>query len=439
MSAARGAAIVRDAFLVACEEAGGLHACMSRLDLPGSAGKRLHRPLFAPKEDLAQVGADVQALVQLMSATYRRHYGSVDSFLTAQAVSPQMRQLVELGSVGDTPLHVRADVLCSDSEFRIVEINIGTGLAGIDIAKVNRSLLSQPAFAEFAERHGLGFTDVAAIVAEQLRTIAATVTGSAEPIVGVVEETGSGSPCLRYAEELRRYGLQTLHGEICDLGEKNGRITVRGVAVDVVFRCFFARHLLTEADGIETLRMLADAHRQGRTALFTPLDNDLFERKSALALLREPSIWAGLSPAERDLVDRRIPWMRLLASTPQGQPSADRRDVLEQARAHREDMVLKPSDANRGSGVVFGADVGDREWAELLRAADNHVVQRRVRPEEEPMVDPDDGVVRPWHINWGVFATDAGYAGVYARGRDAAANGVIGGGSHSRRGCVFTY
>ena len=46
---------------------------------------------------------------------------------------------------------------------------------------------------------------------------------------------------------------------------------------------------------------------------------------------------------------------------------------------------------------------------------DAWIVQERVRPDPEPVVDPGTGVVAPWSPVWGVFLTPAGYAGLHVR------------------------
>jgi hypothetical protein len=46
---------------------------------------------------------------------------------------------------------------------------------------------------------------------------------------------------------------------------------------------------------------------------------------------------------------------------------------------------------------------------------DAWIVQERVLPDPEPVVDPSTGVVVPWSPVWGVFLTPAGYAGLHIR------------------------
>ncbi len=59
-------------------------------------------------------------------------------------------------------------------------------------------------------------------------------------------------------------------------------------------------------------------------------------------------------------------------------------------------------------------------------AAGGCVVQERVVPKTELMVDPADGALRPWQTLWGVFYQPDGYAGAHARMIPAESSAIIG-------------
>ncbi len=53
------------------------------------------------------------------------------------------------------------------------------------------------------------------------------------------------------------------------------------------------------------------------------------------------------------------------------------------------------------------------------------MVQRRVVPTREPVVDFDTGVVQYWIATWGVFLIPTGYGGAFARVAPEDAGAVI--------------
>src|SRR5439155_1167500 len=72
-----------------------------------------------------------------------------------------------------------------------------------------------------------------------------------------------------------------------------------------------------------------------------------------------------------------------------------------------------PRAAYGGAGIVAGWQVDDTEWTQALAdgVTQRAIVQHRVRPRPEPMVDPHTRVVTEVGTTWGPFVTPAGYAG----------------------------
>jgi hypothetical protein len=396
----------------------------------------LQRPFFYEASELAALCADISGLSRILEDVQDRCFGSSGAYLAAQGVEDELIEIILRGCVGSTCAHLRADVLMEGGQAKIIELNRGSGLGGFDVSRLNAALLAQPEFAAFAREHRLGHADTVRIIADQLRAAGARVTDGYPPTIAMIEESGArdtaGGTSGRLCHGLQDHGVDVVLGELRDLSERDGRIYLHGgTRVDVIFRYFFASHLLASPADNSVMDLLTRAHRDGKVALFTPLDSDVCERKAALALLREPHVWSALTSDERALIDRRVPWTRLIGTD---------RHLLDECRDRRADLVLKPSDGSRSAGVILGAAVTDREWQEHLESLRNHVVQERVVPDEELIVDPDTGRREAWHVNWGIFQLDGAYGGALLRGRPAAENGVIGGpGNRSRRGCAFFY
>src|SRR5207302_1821676 len=120
-------------------------------------------------------------------------------------------------------------------------------------------------------------------------------------------------------------------------------------------------------------------------------------KKAFFAVLTDERNRELFTPAERELIQRHVPWTRLLGdvkTTCESQPI----ELLEYVRGRRTDFVLKPNDDYGGAGVTLGWETDEHEWdAELQRAlADRErawVVQKRiaVRREIFPM-QTDAGV-----------------------------------------------
>src|SRR5690606_26488283 len=95
-----------------------------------------------------------------------------------------------------------------------------------------------------------------------------------------------------------------------------------------------------------------------------------------------------------------------------------------------------------GAGIVAGWETGEREWRQALETVGaGAIVQQRVIPRQEPVVDPETGSLQQWQAAWGLFVTPRGYAGTYARALPAGEASVIGitANPKTRTAGVFTY
>jgi uncharacterized circularly permuted ATP-grasp superfamily protein len=111
----------------------------------------------------------------------------------------------------------------------------------------------------------------------------------------------------------------------------------------------------------------------------------ILHKKASLAVLSDEAHGDMFSAAERTAIADCIPWTRVVQerrSTYAGQQI----ELLEFIHRERERLVLKPSDAYGGEGVVLGWKVDDSAWAAAVQHAlqSPHIVQERVAIPSEP-------------------------------------------------------
>ena len=420
-----------------------MHRFVAESGLPAELARRaLQRPFFRSAAGTDVIARDIVDLVGLLESLRDRCFEhSYEDFLAGQGFPAEVVSLAAAGCVGGTSLHARADVLESAEDAKFIELNAGSGLGGLGVtSKINRHLLGVDAFASFARAHGLRYADTTRLAAEQLRREARATVGVDDPLVAIIEEDGSGATCARLAEDLAAVGLRVVLGEIGELCESNGKIVLRNDPVDVVFQYFFLEHLIDVPDAVDRITMLAKAHRDGNTVFFGSFDALPITGKSSLALLYEPEVWAELTAAERALVERRVPWTRLFGRNFPSAGGAERARLIDECRDRREEVVLKPSQGWGSTGTMFGANFGDAGWREVLESewVHDYVVQQRVPPKVEPVVDPATGRAEEWQLNLGVYVFGDAYAGTLVRGLPADSRDPIGG-EGTFTGCLFTY
>lgn len=396
------------------------------------------RPLFVDEAETLAFADDLHRLLELLLSVPERLFGG-DLARLADAVGVDRERSAVMRTLGvPPPAAGRADVYHDGNAYRLLEVGIGSDHGGWDRSgEVPRAFLRDEAFAEFAARHRLGYTHSPTVLAETLRRVSGR-----EPVVAMVEGpgalaewTGTWLP-LRHA--LRDCGLRCHLAELGDLDVRGDGLFLAGDRVDVVLRCFDVDQVHGDPDALAQAERVVKLHEAGDVVLWTPLESNLFVEKGCLALLSDHGRSDSFSAPERALIDRVVPWTRLLSE----RSLRTDPDLLDQCREGRDELILKLSAAFGGHGVIAGWETAEGEWHDALRAAAaaGAVVQRRVTPRDEPAIDPDTGAVAPWHAVYGFYYIPTGFAGVHARVAPADRSAVIGLGSNSsvRSAGVFT-
>jgi hypothetical protein len=120
--------------------------------------------------------------------------------------------------------------------------------------------------------------------------------------------------------------------------------------------------------------------------------------KAFFAVLTDERNDALFSFGERELIRRHVPWTRVVADV-RTSHYGTAIELLDFARRHRQNLVLKPSDEYGGSGVTLGWETSEAEWDTVIERAVAPVegcwiVQERIpiRREVFPWVQADGNV-----------------------------------------------
>ncbi|WP_436501306.1 hypothetical protein [Actinokineospora sp. HUAS TT18] len=375
----------------------------------------LPRPMLFPKSEMDTFAADTARVVDLVfDLPHRLFDGDLDRFHRSLGADPRRARLLGGAGAAPPPRFGRVDAYHDGDGFKILEFNVGSDVGGQDwVGSVPRALLGIDAFRAFADRNALSYTDTGSLVAELVRGLGAAVTGGRDPVVAMVGLPGDlqygPGPWQPFQVLLREAGLGGLFCGVTDLRVRDGGVYFGDTRIDVVYRLFQADHVIDDPDAVAVVEHLGRAHADGEIVFFSPMATEAFQNKSCMALLSDPRTRTVLSPDERALVDLILPWTRALDSA-----ALDDRDLVDDCRGRRADLVLKPNSLYGGRGITAGWEVDDAEWWRALRdaAPGGAIVQERVVPRAEPVVNPETGEPEPWEACWGLYYTPAGgYAG----------------------------
>lgn len=182
-----------------------------------------------------------------------------------------------------------------------------------------------------------------------------------KPTLAIVARQGDSQLAeLHWLQRMwQEQGFATLLLTPEQLTLKNGQLWGPEQAIDVSYRHIFA-HRLPKGSAFATACLQAETYR-----VFNPIAAHL-EAKGVLAELSRlaadgiSSRAVQLSEEERDAVQRRVVWSRLLQSGPalafDAKPVAD---LLTWVKQQQNDLVVKSSLGYGGKGVFLGASFAD--------------------------------------------------------------------------------
>jgi hypothetical protein len=408
-------------------------------------GRCLPRPVFLAHHERTGLERQLNHLLTALEALPDRLFGG-DRAAYARSLGLAGRQVaaVQRNPAARLTRLGRADLYHDGAGFRLMELNLGSTVGGLDNALLNRALLAHPMVAAFTSQHGLSYIDTLVELVDTLRAECEVPPGQ-RPLVAAVdlpEAFAQLEPQLRLgAAALEPLGLDVIPGHLGQLTMKDGRVYIAGRPVDVIYRIFLLSDL-TRPGGAELIEPVLRAVERGEVAMFTPIDTALYSSKAALAMLSDEANRHLLSADELASLDSLLPWTRMVrdeAVTVDGEPA----DLREYALDRRDELVLKPASMYGGTGVVLGWRVDDNEWrSELDQAMGKaYVLQRRIRGVPEAFPGPDGP--EPWLLRWGVFSVHRGYGGASVAGSRDLAGGVLNLGVGTSRtgatvgGCCF--
>lgn len=422
-SAATESGRLTERYLAEFAASGGTASAILDGVLPSTAdtgfmGRSLSRPSFLSHQAIEQLDTDLRRLHTALTGLPDRLFGGdMAAFARAVGATESQAEIVLRGRSSVPSRMGRADFYLDEHGFRLMEINWGGALGGLDSAILNRSMAEQPFIAEFVQRHELGYVDPMVELVRTLFTECGVPAGS-RPAVALTDWPASFAtlePRLRRnVADYARFGIDAYPCHVGQLRYADGRVWLAEQPIDVVYRLFLMEDLL-DADGPGLIEPVLRAAERGEVSIFSPMDADLYGSKGALALLSDERHRDRYQPDELASLDRILPWTRKIRPGPVTVAGAQL-DLLEHALADQRELIIKPTMMHGGLGIVPGWLTEPDQWRQRLVAAMDqpYVLQRRIHPIPEPF--PTDDGVEEWTLTWGAFMAINGYGGMFVRG-----------------------
>ncbi|MGH3244282.1 MAG: hypothetical protein ACRDNL_28175 [Spirillospora sp.] len=331
----------------------------------------------------------------------------------------------------------RADVVIGHDGPKFVEMNVSGAIGGMVHFQLYqrawrrvRELAGQPSF--------VGVDTFAQLAALIKRTCAELGTAPSAAIVGTTREWGAGVPSRHFdfqVAELRQHGVNAVHLDFEDL------LDGIGLPDRLDFPLGIAE--FTEYDASVGGYDIGPVGKalDGGFRVIPSASSWLVHTKKLLAMVSEGLPW--MNPAERELVERYVPWSRLVGDR-DVRWRGDGHNLPELLVDRQENFILKGATGDAGREVVFGERTSPGEWAKLIDDAVRtgyHMVQEVVPTPPYPvdvMVN-DAGDIERVQANSVIspFCIGGTPTGCFARFVPEARPGVISALSNARLSCLL--
>lgn len=325
-------------------------------------------PLFTDAY-LDALRADSESIVEIFRSLHERFFGGdVGEWVRYQGGLPEDARLAMRFAAPKwmrrAVAFARPDFLVTNTGYALLEVNFSPALGGLGNCDQYVDVLARSAFSQRLREGGLELSATAMGDAwgACLRRESRASASRANPLMLVcvadrseLEDDFRGAAFCAMAE---RQGYRPRLGWIGDLDVTGDGVFHDGERVDVVYAYFLFPELAANGIDDRVIVALADADARGSVDFFSPPAHVLFDGKSNLELLTDPSNAHAFSPRERSLIERCVPeTIRVTA--------ASRDNVL----SSRLRYVLKPAHQSGGRNILIGRNMSERAWQTAVEGA----------------------------------------------------------------------
>ena len=162
-----------------------------------------------------------------------------------------------------------------------------------------------------------------------------------------------------------KLGVPTVIADPRDLLFDGKSLTAHGKKIDLVYRRVLINDMVARPKECEAL---VKAYAANAVCVSNTLRCKIPHVKSFFAVLTDERNSGLFSIAERAIIQKHIPWTRVVADVKTGH-YGEPIELLPFINSHRENLVLKPSDEYGGTGVTLGWETKESTWDKILQKA----------------------------------------------------------------------
>jgi uncharacterized circularly permuted ATP-grasp superfamily protein len=290
----------------------------------------------------------------------------------------------------------RLDAFFAEGEggLKFTEFNAETPAGAAYNDALSRAFLALPVMQAFQRTHlPLPIPAAASVIDALLQAYHAWRGVREKPQVCILDwkEVPTSSEFVLYEQAFRALGIDVFIGDPRDAAYANGRLTVAGKPVTLIYKRVLIDELITQS-GLDS--PVVQAVKDGAVCMVNPFRCKLLHKKASLAVVSDERQAGLLSAEERRAVVTHVPWTRVVEERTTEHRSGVV-DLLPFIADNKDTMVLKPNDEYGGKGIVLGWTVDASTWSNAIRTAlaEPYIVQERVAVPSEPWPSWEHGAL----------------------------------------------
>jgi uncharacterized circularly permuted ATP-grasp superfamily protein len=351
-------------------------------------GNRVHcpflRPVFLSPEDEQRVRKVAETLAKVAERVTKAALED-DSLFAQFHLRPEEERLVRM-TTGFAPASTasRLDAFLLPESLRFTEYN-GESPAGAgyseSLAQIFRAL---PVMDEFKQRFEVHSYPLSAKLLDALVTTYVDWGGkSKRPQMAIVDwkEVPTWSEFEILKERFENMGIPVVLADPRELEFDGKRLLAHGKTIELLYRRVLINDIVVRPKECDAM---VKAYAAGVVCVANNFRCKIPHVKAFFGVLTDEQNAHYFSPEERELIQRHVPWTRVVADV-KTQYGDDAIDLLEFVRKNQKSLVMKPSDEYGGKGVTLGWEVNQKEWDKAIEQGlesgkrdDCWIVQERI-------------------------------------------------------------
>ncbi|MEK4567027.1 hypothetical protein MKX54_20335 [Alkalihalobacillus sp. FSL R5-0424] len=384
-----------------------------------------HRPGLIDKSYLDIIHNDINQISNIIREIPERIFGNnLDEMCEFLNLSSNHKKLIKSSFLDDRVLMTRCDIFFeSEFSYKFLEMNIDSSVGGLDIFKVNELIEETEIFQVWNRDSEWSYINPLDKYVSKVHQMIKDEGGTKGTTLAIVDWheyiNGYMWTLGLFKESFEREGYNVI---ICNQREfttENDKLYHDNIRIDVVFRVFPSDDAFKYP---EELTSIYEAYSKGNLILISGVHTELYANKAIFALLSDPTYKEHFSKNEIDVIDRCIPWTRILKKE---------KDLLKYVICSKDQIVIKPSLGYGGIDIHLGWNYESQQWIDLIETLllsdELYILQEKVTPmiEKMPEIKNEKITFNEVINNWGIYSFDNELAGGVIRGLAVEKHGII--------------